>query len=92
MRNLEFANGSPQSIKLGDSSNTLSLLVTELDQAVDLSKASSITVKIGNTAGFLTEVDVDVSSLLHPTDGRIDVVIDSKISSELPAGQYLLEV
>jgi hypothetical protein len=45
MRNLEFANGSPQSIKLGDSSNTLSLLVTELDQAVDLSKASSITVK-----------------------------------------------
>ncbi|KRM08823.1 prophage Lp2 protein 53 [Paucilactobacillus suebicus DSM 5007 = KCTC 3549] len=59
---------------------------------MDLSKATSVTVKIGNTAGFLTEIDVAVSSLLHPTDGRIDVVIDSKISSELPVGQYLLEV
>lgn len=92
MRNLNFTSDSPQSIKLGDSSDTISLRVTELDQPVDLSKATSITVKIGNTAGFLTEIDVAVSSLLHPTDGRIDVVIDSKISSDLPAGQYLLEV
>lgn len=92
MRNLAFTSDSPQSIKLGDSNDTLSLRVTELDQPVDLSKASSITVKIGNTLGFLTEIDVAISSLLHPTDGRIDVVISSKISSELPAGQYLLEV
>lgn len=92
MRNLDFTSDSPQSIKLGDSSDTISLRVTELGQPVDLSKASSITVKIGNTAGFLTEINVDVSSLLHPTDGRIDVVIDSNISNELPAGQYLLEV
>lgn len=92
MRNLAFTSDSPQSIKLGDSNDTLSLRVTELDQPVDLSKVSSIIVKIGNTAGFLTEIDVDVSSLLHPTDGRIDVVIDSNISSDLPAGQYLLEV
>lgn len=92
MRKLAYTADSPQSIKLGDSSDTLSLRVTELDQPVDLSKVSSITVKIGNTLGFLTEIDVAVSSLLHPTDGRIDVAIDSKISSELPSGQYLLEV
>lgn len=92
MRNLAFTSDSPQSIKLGDSNDVLSLRVTKLDQPVDLSKVSSITVKIGNTAGFLTEINVDVSSLQHPTDGIIDVVVNSKISSELPAGDYLLEV
>lgn len=92
MRKLAYTADSPQSIKLGDSNDVLSLRVTELDQPVDLSKVSSITVKIGNTLGFLTEINVAVSSLLHPTDGRIDVAITSKISSELPAGQYLLEV
>lgn len=92
MRNLDFTSDSPQSIKLGDSNDILSLQVTESDKPVDLSKVSSITIKIGNTLGFLTEINVDVSSLLHPTDGIIDVVISSKFSSKLPAGQYLLEV
>lgn len=92
MRNLDFTSDSPQSIKLGDSNDALSLKATELGQPVDLSKASSIIVKIGNTAGYLTEINVDVASLLHPTDGIIDVVISSKVSSTLPAGDYLLEV
>ncbi|MFC6170340.1 hypothetical protein [Loigolactobacillus jiayinensis] len=92
MRNLAFTSDSQQSIKLGDSSDVLSLKVTELNQPVDLSKASSITVKIGNAQGFLTDINVEVSSLKYPTDGIIDVVISSKISSELPAGQYLIEV
>lgn len=92
MRNLAFTSDSPQSIKLGDSNDVLSLRVTELGQPVDLSKASSITVKIGNTSGFITEINADVASLLHPTDGIIDVAVNNKLSSELPAGQYLLEV
>lgn len=92
MRNLDFTKDSPQSVKLGDSKDILSLLVTESDKPVDLSNVSSITVKIGNTEGYLTETNVDVSSLQHPTDGIIDVVIDSDISRKLPAGSYLLEV
>ncbi|KRM08826.1 hypothetical protein ABTQ33_12965 (plasmid) [Paucilactobacillus suebicus] len=92
MRKLTYTADSPQSIKLGDSNDTLSLRVTEFGQPVDLSKVQSIEVKIGDTNGYLKSIDITAANLLHPTDGRIDVTFTNDNLSDLPAGNYLIEV
>ncbi|MFH5806954.1 collagen-like protein, partial [Lactiplantibacillus plantarum] len=60
--------------------------------ATDLTKATSITVKLGNASGYLKSATVDPASLTDPTTGQVTVTFNADLMTSLTAGSYSIEV
>ena len=91
-KTLSFTDTSPQTVKIGDTTTSLTLVCGNDNVAVDLTSATSITVKLGNDSGYLKSATVDPTSLTDPTTGQVTVIFNADLMTSLPAGSYVLEV
>lgn len=83
-KTLSFTDTSPQTVKIGDTTTSFTLICGNDNVATDLTNATSITVKLGNDSGYLKSATVNPTSLTDPTTGQIVLA--------LTAGDYQLEV
>ena len=91
-KTLSFTDTSPQTVKIGDTTTSFTLVCGNDNVATDLTKATSITVKLGNASGYLKSATVDPASLTDPTTGQITVTFNADLMTSLPAGSYAIEV
>lgn len=91
-KTLSFTDTSPQTVKIGDTTTSFSLICGNDNVATDLTKATSITVKLGNTSGYLKSATVDPTKLTDPTTGQITVTFNADLMTSLTAGSYAIEV
>ncbi|WNW16736.1 phage head spike fiber domain-containing protein [Lactiplantibacillus plantarum] len=91
-KTLSFTDTSAQTVKVGDTTTSFTLICGNDNLATDLTSASSITVKLGNSSGYLKSVIVDPASLTDPTTGQITVTFNADLMTSLTAGSYSLEV
>ena len=91
-KTLSFTDTSPQTVKIGDTTTSFTLICGNDNVATDLTKATSITVKLGNTSGYLKSATVDPTSLTDPTTGQVTVNFNADLMTSLTAGSYSIEV
>ncbi|MBA3077025.1 collagen-like protein [Lactiplantibacillus plantarum] len=91
-KTLSFTDTSPQTVKIGDTTTSFTLICGNDNVATDLTKATSITVKLGNASGYLKSATVDPASLTDPTTGQVTVTFTADLMTSLPAGSYAIEV
>ena len=91
-KTLSFTDTSPQTVKIGDTTTSFTLVCGNDNVAVDLTNATSITVKLGNDSGYLKSATVDPASLTDPTTGQVTVTFSADLMTSLTAGDYQLEV
>ncbi|MCH8629846.1 collagen-like protein [Lactiplantibacillus plantarum] len=91
-KTLSFTDTSPQTVKIGDTTTSFTLICGNDNVATDLTNATSITVKLGNTSGYLKSATVDPTSLTDPTTGQVTVTFNVDLMTSLPAGSYAIEV
>ena len=91
-KTLSFTDTSPQTVKIGDTTTSFTLVCGNDNVATDLTKATSITVKLGNASGYLKSATVDPASLTDPTTGQVTVKFNADLMTSLPAGSYAIEV
>lgn len=91
-KTLSFTDTSPQTVKIGDTTTSFTLICGNDNVATDLTKAMSITVKLGNTSGYLKSATVDPAKLTDPTTGQIVLALTADLMTGLTAGNYQLEV
>ncbi|KZU35636.1 prophage Lp2 protein 53 [Lactiplantibacillus plantarum] len=91
-KTLSFTDTSPQTVKIGDTTTSFTLICGNDNVATDLTNATSITVKLGNTSGYLKSATVDPASLTDPTTGQVTVNFNADLMASLTAGSYAIEV
>ncbi|WP_421430229.1 collagen-like protein [Lactiplantibacillus plantarum] len=91
-KTLSFTDTSPQTVKIGDTTTSFSLICGNDNVATDLTNATSITVKLGNNSGYLKSTTVDPASLTDPTTGQVTVTFSADLMTSLTAGSYAIEV
>ncbi|TAT02496.1 hypothetical protein BV288_11490, partial [Lactiplantibacillus plantarum] len=91
-KTLSFTDTSPQTVKIGDTTTSFTLVCGNDNVATDLTKVTSITVKLGNASGYLKSATVDPASLTDPTTGQVTVTFTADLMTSLPAGSYAIEV
>ncbi|MCG0674482.1 collagen-like protein [Lactiplantibacillus plantarum] len=91
-KTLSFTDTSPQTVKIGDTTTSFTLICGNDSVATDLTKATSITAKLGNASGYLKSATVDPASLTDPTTGQVTVKFNADLMTSLPAGSYAIEV
>ncbi|WCE42304.1 collagen-like triple helix repeat-containing protein [Lactiplantibacillus plantarum] len=91
-KTLSFTDTSPQTVKIGDTTTSFTLVCGNDNVATDLTKVTSITVKLGNSSGYLKSATVDPASLTDPTTGQVTVTFTADLMTSLPAGSYAIEV
>ena len=91
-KTLIFADTSPQTIKIGDTNTSLTLVCGNDNVATDLTNATSITVKLGNASGYLKSIQIDPTKLTNPKSGQVTVKFDNDLMTSLPADNYAVEV
>lgn len=91
-KTLSFTDTSPQTVKIGDTTTSFTLICGNDNVATDLTNATSITVKLGNASGYLKSATVDPASLTDPTTGQIVLALTADLMTGLNAGDYQLEV
>jgi len=91
-KTLEFTDTSAQTVKIGDTTTSFTMVLGEDSNPVDLTNATSIIAKLGNNSGYLKSQTIPTSSITDPLSGQIVISFDSNFMSGLPAGSYLLEV
>ncbi|MBC6382352.1 carbohydrate binding domain-containing protein [Lactiplantibacillus plantarum] len=91
-KTLSFTNTSPQTVKIGDTTTSFTLICGNDNVATDLTSVTSITVKLGNASGYLKSATVDPASLTDPTTGQVTVKFTADLMTSLPAGGYAIEV
>lgn len=91
-KTLSFTDTSPQTVKIGDTTTSFTLICGDDNVATDLTNATSITVKLGNASGYLKSTTVDPASLTDPTTGQITVAFNADLMTSLTAGSYAIEV
>ena len=91
-KTLSFTDTSPQTVKIGDTTTSFTLICGNDNVATDLTKATSITVKLGNNSGYLKSATVDPASLTDPTTGQVTVTFNADLMTSLTAGSYAIEV
>ncbi|MCG0574043.1 prophage Lp2 protein 53 [Lactiplantibacillus plantarum] len=91
-KTLSFADTSPQTVKIGDTTTSFTLVCGNDNVATDLTKVTSITVKLGNASGYLKSATVDPAKLTDPTTGQVTVAFTADLMTSLPAGSYAIEV
>lgn len=91
-KTLSFTDTSPQTVKIGDTTTSFTLICGNDNVATDLTNATSITVKLGNASGYLKSATIDPTSLTDPTTGQVTVTFNADLMTSLPAGSYSIEV
>lgn len=91
-KTLSFTDTSPQTVKIGDTTTSFSLICGNDNVATDLTKATSITIKLGNDSGYLKSATVDPAKLTEPTTGQVTVSFNADLMTSLPAGSYAIEI
>ena len=91
-KTLNFTDTSSQTVKIGDTTTSFTLVCGNDNVAVDLTHATSITVKLGNASGYLKSTKIEPSRLTDPTTGKITVTFDADLMKSLPAGNCAIEV
>ncbi|MDN7065494.1 collagen-like protein [Lactiplantibacillus plantarum] len=91
-KTLSFTDTSPQTVKIGDTTTSFTLICGNDNVATDLTNATSITAKLGNASGYLKSATVDLASLTDPTTGQVTVNFTADLMTSLPAGSYAIEV
>ncbi|MCT3309935.1 collagen-like protein [Lactiplantibacillus pentosus] len=91
-KTLSFTDTSPQTVKIGDTTTSFTLVCGNDNVATDLTNVTSITVKLGNSSGYLKSATVDPASLTDPTTGQVTVKFNADLMTSLPAGSYAIEV
>ena len=91
-KTLSFTDTSPQTVKIGDTTTSFTLICGNDNVATDLTKATSITVKLGNASGYLKSATVSPTSLTDPTTGQVTVNFNADLMTSLTAGSYAIEV
>ncbi|WP_430491014.1 hypothetical protein [Lactiplantibacillus pentosus] len=91
-KKLEFTTKSPRQIKQGDTETTFTFICKSDGSAVDLTKATSITAKIGNVSGYLRSQPIAITSLTGLKPGWLNLQPTSTLMAGLPAGNYQLEI
>ncbi|WP_261975681.1 hypothetical protein [Lactiplantibacillus plantarum] len=91
-KTLSFADTSPQTIKIGDTNTSLTLVCGNDNVATDLTSATSITVKLGNASGYLKSIQIDSTKLTDPKTGQVTVKFDNDLMTSLPADNYAIEI
>lgn len=89
---LSFTDTSPQTVKIGDTTTNFTLVCGNDNVATDLTKVTSITVKLGNASGYLKSATVNPAKLTDPTTGQIVLALTADLMTSLTAGDYQLEV
>ncbi|MCG0755683.1 collagen-like protein [Lactiplantibacillus plantarum] len=91
-KTLSFTDTSSQTVKIGDTTTNFTLVCGNDNEAVDLTHATSITVKFGNSSGYLKSAKIEPSKLTEPTNGEITVGLNADLMKSLPAGGCYIEV
>ncbi|WP_436665547.1 hypothetical protein [Lactiplantibacillus plantarum] len=91
-KTLSFTDTSPQTVKIGDTTTSFTLVCGNDNVATDLTNATSITVKLGNASGYLKSATVDPAKLTDPTTGQVTVTFNADLMTSLTAGSYAIEV
>ncbi|MCG0638930.1 prophage Lp2 protein 53 [Lactiplantibacillus plantarum] len=91
-KTLNFTDTSSQTVKIGDTTTSFTLVCGNDNTAVDLTHATSITVKLGNASGYLRSTEIKPSKLTEPTAGKITVTFGADLMKSLPAGNCAIEV
>ncbi|MCG0612546.1 collagen-like protein [Lactiplantibacillus plantarum] len=91
-KTLSFTDTSPQTVKIGDTTTSFTLICGNDNVATDLTKVTSITAKLGNSSGYLKSATVYPASLTDPTTGQVTVKFNADLMTSLPAGSYAIEV
>lgn len=91
-KTLSFTDTSPQTVKIGDTTTSFTLVCGNDNVATDLTNATSITVKLGNASGYLKSATIDPASLTEPTTGQVTVKFNADLMNSLSAGSYAIEV
>ncbi|MCT3213402.1 hypothetical protein EFO90_03195 [Lactiplantibacillus plantarum] len=91
-KTLSFTDTSPQTVKIGDTTTSFTLICGNDNVATDLTSATSITIKLGNASGYLKSAIIDPTSLTDPTTGQIVLALTADLMISLTAGDYQLEV
>ena len=91
-KTLSFTDTSPQTVKIGDTTTSFTLICGNDNVATDLTNVTSITVKLGNASGYLKSATVDPAKLTDPTTGQVTVNFTADLMTSLPAGSYSIEV
>ena len=91
-KTLSFTDTSSQTVKIGDTTTNFNLVCGNDNAAVDLTNATSITVKFGNSSGYLKSAKIEPSKLTEPTNGEITVGLNADLMKSLPAGGCYIEV
>ncbi|MBM6585151.1 hypothetical protein [Pediococcus acidilactici] len=91
-KTLSFTDTSPQTVKIGDTTTSFTLVCGNDNVAVDLTNVTSIIVKLGNASGYLKSATVDPARLTDPTTGQIVLALTADLMTDLAAGDYQLEV
>ncbi|MCV3316318.1 hypothetical protein NVV78_10315 [Pediococcus ethanolidurans] len=91
-KTLDFADMSPRTVKIGDTTTSFTLICGNNNTATDLTNATSITVKLGNASGYLKSATVDPASLTDSTPDQVTVKFTADLMTSLPAGNYSIEV
>ncbi len=91
-KTLSFTDTSPQTVKIGDTTTSFTLICGNDNVATDLTNVTSITAKLGNDSGYLKSATIDPASLTDPTTGQVTVQFNADLMTSLPAGSYSIEV
>lgn len=91
-KTLDFAYGTPQEVKVGDDETTFTLVCKNEDRLVNLTTATSITVKIGDRSGYLRGQQISIDSLANLPTGQFNFSFGKDMLANLPTGSYCLEV
>ncbi|MCV3324986.1 hypothetical protein NUU18_01175 [Pediococcus pentosaceus] len=91
-RTLSFTDTSPQTVKIGDTTTSFTLICGNDNVATDLTSATSITAKLGDASGYLKSATIDPTKLTDPMTGQIVLALTADLMAGLKAGDYQLEV
>ena len=91
-KTLEFSDTSAQTVKIGDTTTSFTMVLGEDSNPVDLTNATSIIAKLGNSTGYLKSQTITPDNIQDPLSGKVVIKFDSDFMNGLPAGYYLLEV
>lgn len=91
-RTLSFTDTSTQIVKIGDTTTSFTMVLGEDSNPVDLTSATSIVAKIGNSIGYLKSQTVTSDNVPDPLSGQVIIKFNSDFMNGLPAGYYFLEV
>ncbi|MGH1585635.1 hypothetical protein [Lactiplantibacillus plantarum] len=91
-KTLDFAYATPQEVKVGDDETTFTLVCKNEDRLVNLTTATSITVKIGDRSGYLRGQQISIDSLANLPTGQFNFSFGKDMLDNLPTGNYFLEV